>query len=343
MRRINPGFFFPLLTLILLAYSLSFQLFTLPPLGKVLDPFIGVVQNENENNLHELRFAKGNLGLRDSVHVYFDERKVPHIYAANSEDLYFAQGYVTASLRLWEMDFLSYVASGRLSEVFGDRFLDYDRNQRRIGILEAARGSLKLIEKDSGSLQAITAYTRGINAYIHDLDYKKIPFEYKLFDYAPQAWSNLKTVIIMKEMGNNLSGYEEDLSNTNMMLALGEETFNKLFPNYHRNSSPMVTYPQAPINAGLDHTGIPSYLNYSFLSSAPVIPVNPYNPKLGSNGWAVSGKRTRSGFPILCNDPHLTLSLPAIWLEMQLSCPGMNVYGVSILVRLLSLLVLMII
>jgi len=131
-------------------------------------------------------------------------------------------------------------------------------------------------------------------------------------------------------MTSILSGYEEDAGMTNLMLALGEKDFNKFFPDFFSDSTPVAPGVHSAINPALAYVKKPGYLDFSFLAARPVLEKNPYNPRLGSNSWAVSGNRTRSGMPILCNDPHLNLSLPSIWLEMQLSGPGENVYGVAI-------------
>src|SRR5687768_8831853 len=133
MKRININFLFPFLALISLVFALSQQMFNVPPLGKILDPFVGAVQNEREQSFARWRPK----GLKEATQVYFDNRQVPHIYARNEEDLFFTQGYITAGYRLWQMDFLSYVAAGRLSEIFAEGFLDYDRGQRRMGVLES--------------------------------------------------------------------------------------------------------------------------------------------------------------------------------------------------------------
>ena len=330
MKKINPNFLFPFVALLVLILGLSTTMFTIPPLGKLMNPFIGVVQNGAELNFKEKELKIDELGLINTVSVYFDDRKVPHIYAENKHDLYFAQGYVTASLRLWQMDFTSYVSAGRLSEIFAeDAYLNYDRSQRRLGLLESAKNTLKLIEKDSVTINVLSSYTKGVNAYISSLDYARFPLEYKLLNYIPERWTNLKTVLILKQMGNSLTGYEEDLNMTNLILALGEEKYNKLFPNEHSYTSPIMNDLVGQINPSLSSIVKPDYLNYSFLSSKTTVKSS-YNPKLGSNSWAVSGKKTKSGNPILCNDPHLNLTLPSIWVEMQLVCGDMNVYGVSI-------------
>ncbi|MFD2787217.1 penicillin acylase family protein [Hymenobacter rubripertinctus] len=331
MKFINSYFLFPLLALVLVVFALSNQMFGAFPLGKLMQPFVGAVQNSNNERLNATRFTISGQDLSDSVTIFFDERKVPHIYAKNTQDLYYAQGYVTAYLRLWQMDFLSYVAAGRLSEVFDkEDFLEIDRNQKRLGIEEAAKKSLTMMEKDPETNQVLTAYTRGVNAYIGELNYKTMPFEYKMLDYSPEPWTKLKSALILKNMANALSGYGEDLFMSKIFLALGKEKFGQLYPEFHSHMSPMMsaTAVGPPQNAWPAHN--PGYLTYSFLSANSLVAKSAYNPKLGSNSWAVSGKKTKSGFPILASDPHLGLSLPAIWVEMQLSAPGMNVYGVSL-------------
>jgi penicillin amidase len=330
IRKITPGFLFPLLALSILVYGLSIRMQNLPPFGKLADPFIGLVQCENERALYMPRSVLGHTGIIDSVQVFFDDRRVPHIYARNIQDLYFAQGYVTAYLRLWQMDFLSYLAAGRVSEVVGDPFLNYDRNQRRLGILEAAEASLQVIAQHKETDTALTAYTDGVNAYIRTLTYKDLPLEYKFMDYKPEPWTKLKTVLLMKSMGNTLAGYEEDYENTNLMLALGEKQFNFLFPDFDKQGMPETQDQTTKPNPSLLHTEMPAYLNYSFLSRGTVGAAGQFNPRLGSNSWVVSGRKTVSGHPILSCDPHLNLTLPSLWLEMQLTAPGLNVYGVSI-------------
>lgn len=327
MKRFNVESVFPVIALIILTYALSMSFFGIPPLGKFLDPFIGVVQNEAADST-----LKGisKHAVSDPVSVFYDNRGVPHIFAENTQDLYFAQGYVTASLRLWQMDFISYAAAGRLSEIVNEGLLDYDRTQRRIGMLEAAKSSLALMQQDTTTIRAIRAYTKGVNAYISQLGYRQWPLEYKVLNYHPEPWTELKTVLVMKNMGNMLSGYEEDFNMTNLMLSMGEQQFNKYFPGIVPDISPIVKDKGGRPNPALAFEKKPTYLNSAFVSSGTLLNANTWNPQLGSNSWILSGKKTKTGYPILCNDPHLNFSMPAIWLEMQLSAPGMNVYGVCV-------------
>lgn len=329
MNRFRTIFVFPLIALILLIVALSSQMFKVSPIGKLLDPFVGAVQNGGDLNLTSSQLKFDKMRLSDSVSVYFDERKVPHIYAKTSGDLYFTQGYVTASLRLWQMDFLTYVSAGRLAELFDEEsMVSYDRTQRRLGVLESAKTTLKFIEQDPETDKVLTAYTNGVNSYISQLTYKQFPFEYKLLNYEPEPWSKLKTVLILKTLGNTLAGYDDDLLMSKIILALGEEKFNKLFPDFDTHTTPVMDI--AKPKTENFKLAKPEFLNYLFMNPNQVVPKSAYNPKLGSNSWAVSGKKTKSGFPILASDPHLNLSFPCFWLEMQLTSPDINVYGVTI-------------
>lgn len=330
MKKINLGALLPLSLLIVLIYACSIQInVLLPPLGKVLNPFSGLVQNGNDSELNDMNLDLNVPGVKSNVQIFFDERKVPHIYAHNDHDLYYAQGYVTASLRLWQMDFICYHASGRISEIIDSQgHNDYDRNQRRIGIMEAAKSSLKVIRRDSASYDALSAYTDGVNAYIKQLSPEKIPPEYKMFDYMPEPWTNLKSILILKSLGDMLSGYEEDLDMTKALLVLGERDYNKLFPDDNGHNTPLNLTDTVSAPKNFIHK--PNYLDYSYMTSSGDYSKTSYNQKLGSNSWVLAGKITKTGYPILANDPHLNLSLPCSWLEMQLSAPGLNVYGVTI-------------
>src|SRR6202042_2233111 len=107
------------------------------------------------------------------------------------------------------------------------------------------------------------AYTRGVNAYIRQLNYKTLPLEYKILDYEPEPWTNLKTALIMKYMANMLSGYEEDYNMTNLILALGENGVNKYFPSFGPHITPVINDPGSKPNPDLATIRKPGYLDYS--------------------------------------------------------------------------------
>ncbi|MFK7785883.1 MAG: penicillin acylase family protein, partial [Crocinitomicaceae bacterium] len=322
MRRLTLSFLFPLIALLMLVLVLDRQVFTAPPLGKTLNPFIGIVQNEKETKSDKTL----DLGLKKQVAVHFDKRDVPHLFASNQEDLFFAQGYVCASDRLWQMDFMSYMSAGRLSELFGRSLVDYDRTQRRNGMLYAAKKSLKFMEQDPETKKALDSYTAGVNAWIEQLSYKDYPMEYKLMDYEPEPWTNLKSVLVVKYLSSVLSGYENDIPSSIIRMALGEEKYDELFPNFFMDQD-SSSFGITTITDSLDQM---DYLDYSFLETVSEVPESKFNPHLGSNSWVVSAGKSATGNAVLCSDPHLNLTLPSIWYEIQLKSDVQNVYGYSI-------------
>ncbi len=300
-----------------------------PPFGKFLDPFNGFWQNAEKVN----GFKDGELnlpGLKDEVKVYFDQRLVPHIYAKNDEDLYFMQGYITAKFRLWQMEIQTANAAGRVSEIVGDKALESDRLQRRIGLAYGAQKAQDFIDKDPKSKALIQAYCNGINAYISKLKPKDYPIEYKLLDYAPEKWENIKVGLLLKNMANMLSVFEYDIENTNFVAKYGVEDFRKLYPDFIQDEDPIIPkgtpWNFEPTDVKLQAQRANSNNSSELYSKVLQKP----DDITGSNNWAVAGSKTASGKPILCNDPHLNLSLPSIWYEMHLVSPNMNVYGATL-------------
>jgi len=299
------------------------------PLGKLLSPQHGLWQNaepQDEDYSAQLSFPQ----LKGKVKVYFDARLVPHVLADNENDAFFVQGYLHAKFRLWQMEFQTRAAAGRLSEVLGPITIDYDRDKRRLGMVYAAENSLSEIEKDPESLAQCDNYTAGVNAYIKSLNESTLPIEYKLLGYKPEKWTNLKSALFMKYMALELAGYEKDFEMTNAKSVFSSADFNKIYPIVMDSLDPIVpkdsVFPKPAI-----HLKIPASadsLYYDKKDSTTIVEQKP-NPDNGSNNWAVSGKKTKSGSPILCNDPHLGLNLPSIWYEMQIKTPSYNAYGAT--------------
>jgi len=317
--------FFALLSAALF-HVMEFGVGTLPPLGKFLSPFSGFWQNAESKNT-KIPSVLTIDGLQDEVQVIFDERLVPHIFANNEHDLFFAQGYITASHRLWQMEFQTHFAAGRISEIVGEKALDLDRMQRRKGLLYAAELTVKTFERDSLANAILQAYTDGVNAYIRSLKYKDFPLEYKLLNYRPEPWSKLKSALLLKYMADMLTGNSNDIELSNAVALLGYETTELIYPDFPDSLlDPIVPkdVQYGPATASLDTPLVPG-LGIRF----PLEPEQT-SDNIGSNNWAVSGSKTATGSPILCNDPHLQLNLPSIWYEIQLSTPQFNVYGVSL-------------
>ena len=133
--------------------------------------------------------------------MYLDERLVPHVFAQNEQDLFFIQGYLHAKFRLWQMEFQTYAAAGRISELLGagvnGQYLKYDRSMRRLGMIYAAERSLEAAERNPISKMQYEAYAAGVNAYIDNLSPNLYPIEYKLLNYKPEKWTPLKTALFL--------------------------------------------------------------------------------------------------------------------------------------------------
>ena len=325
-------FSFPPLPLSLSFFALNKKWGAVPPLGKFLSPQHGFWQNAepaDQDFNADLRFSN----LKGKVSVYFDERLVPHVFADNDEDLYFVQGWLHAKFRLWQMEFQTIAAAGRVSEILGNdpRFIRYDREQRRSGMVFAAENAEKQIEANPVSKKGCDAYTAGVNAYINSLTESSLPLEYKLLDYKPEKWSNLKIALFLKQMSKTLAGYETDLDNTNAKSVLGFDEFLRLDPLVNDSLQPIV-----PKGTVFDQPGIipvkPESADSLYFGKKDTVPtkqVTKPNPDNGSNNWVVNGSKTKSGAPILCNDPHLELTFPSIWYEMQISTPEFSAYGAT--------------
>ena len=158
---------------LLLFYALNFRHGKLPPLGKFMNPFAGFWTSNTAMDAVP-RFA-GMKNLRDSVVVVWDDRRVPHIFAQNTYDLCFTQGYITARDRLWQMEFQVAVIAGQLAEIVGDEFLEYDVFFRRCGIINAAEHALREILADPETRIVLEAYTDGVNAYIREIGVRDLP------------------------------------------------------------------------------------------------------------------------------------------------------------------------
>jgi penicillin amidase len=161
------------LAAITLIYFFNQPLGSVPALGKFFSPFHGFLQNTTqEEDLSEEIFLKG---VSAPVKVVYDKNYVPHVFAENEQDLYFTQGYLVAKDRLWQMEFYTLVAAGRLTEVVGETAFEYDRYNRRLGMARAAAEIVEEQKKDPLAWKVLESYAAGVNAYIDQLSYKNFP------------------------------------------------------------------------------------------------------------------------------------------------------------------------
>ncbi len=308
-----------------------------PKLGYFLSPQHGFWKNaENINTNFDATILAND--LKGDVDVTIDDRLVPHIYADNDLDAYYVQGYLHAKFRLWQMDFQTRVASGRLSEIAGADKLSIDRFFRRLGMVYGAEQTESYINENNPVMKAtVDSYTAGVNAYINQLKPEDLPFEYKLMNYAPELWTPKKTYLFLMFMSYDLTGRSAttDLQLTNTRDYLGYDLFQKLYPNQQDSLDPIIPKgtefakasikPIKPGSADTAYLKMPAPKKLFRYEESPEAP----NKNNGSNNWAVSGSKTKSGRPILCSDPHLGLNLPSLWFEVQITTPTHSTYGAS--------------
>jgi len=327
MRWLSPKFKTVLACLLAFAahYGANSRFGLTPAIGPLLSPFEGFWQNADAVEQPNVPVNIPIKAIRQAVVIRWDSSLVPHIEAQNQADLFFAQGYVCASLRLWQMDFITRAASGRLSEVLGNRALEYDKFQRRFGMCIAAEASRAQMVKNPTTRLAVERYTQGVNAYIAGLELRQLPLEYKILGYQPEPWTPLKTAYLLKYLSFSLTGHTEEVALAKAKEQLGAVVFNVLYPSGQAWGPPVM----------------PAGTSFSF--KALIAPATDTIPALfgadlghqanranGSNNWVVSGSKTATGKPLLANDPHLGLQLPSFWIRMQLSAPGYHASGVTL-------------
>lgn len=311
--------------LIAIIVSLNTKFGSVPPLGKFFNPQDGFWANAETSTPTTANLILDNFDGNASV--YFDERRVPHIFADNEYDLYFAQGYVVARDRLFQLEIQTLDASGRLAEKVGKRALNRDLTTRRRGMPYGAEKALEMMKQDPKTWEIVNAYADGVNAYIESLTPKDYPIEYKVLDIAPEKWTPIKTAHLLKAMTRTLAGGNSDDATSNTIKYFGSEFVDKFF-----TTKPKLNDPIIPASKNWDFEPIPTQAPDTLYEPASAVELGEFKrPEgVGSNNWAVSGSKTKSGYPILANDPHLSLTLPSIWYEIQLHAPGINSYGVTL-------------
>ncbi len=274
-------------------------------------------------------------GLKAPVTVARDGHGVPTIHATNFDDLFFAQGYVTAQDRLWQLDVLRRYAAGELSEILGPDLLKHDREQRILGMRLAAR---KIVELATPQDRAnFEAYARGVNAYIQSHQ-GNLPLEFRILHYLPKPWTPEDSTLIVAHMVKDLNHgqYATALAREKILAKLGPELTADLYVNRSSHDRPPVAEtappakPRGSDDDDDDNTPIENRNSVveNFSLSAPG--AEDARLVVGSNNWVVSGAHTVSGKPLLSNDMHLGHQMPNIWYEAHLYCGDFNVTGVTL-------------
>lgn len=249
-------------------------------------------------------------GLHDVVEVARDRHGVPVIEAANDHDAYFALGFVHAQDRLFQMDFLRRLASGRLAEAIGSAGLPSDRFMRTLGLREAAAASLKALDRPTRD--ALTAYADGVNAFLDSRE-GMLPPEFLVLRLRPDPWTPMDSLLWQRLMALRLSGnwYSEALRAA-LLDVLPPEQVAELWPSPD---------PNGPTTVG--DLGLPGSVFAALLDAWP----DTLAPMLASNAWVLDGSRTATGAPLLASDPHLGLGLPNVWYLAEVRTPDWRVAG----------------
>jgi len=259
--------------------------------------------------------------LREKVTVYRDQYAIPHIYAQNEADLYRATGYIMAQDRLWQMDLIRRVTQGRLSEIFGRDMLKADRLFRSLRITEKSDSLLK--NEPEGLKTALTAFADGVNQYIEELG-NDLPLEFKILGYKPDKWEAVNSLNLVGYMSWDLSmSWSTEMVYDKIRQKVSADQFAELFPDLD-----------------LEKTSV--FPHFKFGKASDEIEEAIVNPtrKLqemglfvfeGSNNWAVAGKKSVTGKPLIANDMHLGLNAPGIWYQIHQCIPGkLNVTGLAL-------------
>ncbi len=259
-------------------------------------------------------------GLRATVEILRDRWGIPHIYARNNADLFFAQGYVHAQDRLWQMELQRRTARGELAELFGTAALESDRFVRTLGFGRIARQEAAAMALDER--EAVESYCRGVNAFLA-ANARRLPLEFTILRCRPRPWEPTDLFAFGKIMALNLSlNWTLEIARARIVAAIGAERAAALDPLYPADQplaiAPEVAYTPT-IGAG------------ALRAADALDPTIAGRDGLqGSNAWVVGGERTRSGGPLLANDPHLALQIPALWYENHLVGGDYAVGGASI-------------
>ncbi|MFO7708675.1 MAG: penicillin acylase family protein [Desulfobacterales bacterium] len=260
-------------------------------------------------------------GLKAPVTVYRDAYAVPHVYATHETDLYRAVGWCMAQDRLFQMDLIRRVTTGRLSEVIGEKTVEVDHLMRALRISEKSQAMMAGL--DPGAIAALEAFADGVNQYI-EAHRGRLPLEFTLLGYAPEPWEPLNSLNVTGYLAFDLStGWKPEIFLHRVAQKLGAARARELLPQWA--GDPQFIYPD-PVRPQPE-----AALGSLLLANAETIGALGLAVFSGSNNWAVAGAASASGHPILANDMHLGLNAPGIWYQMHHVLEGrFNVTGVVV-------------
>jgi penicillin G amidase len=275
-------------------------------------------------------------GLSGPVTVTRDQWGVPHIKASTDLDAFWAQGYVHAQGRLWQMELNRRTGAGRLSEILGDAALEQDKFLRTWGFYRAAQASESVLSDHTRAV--LKAYAAGVNAFIAE---GKLPLEFTLVGSKPEPWVIADSLVWAKMLAFDLAdNWSSEVTNTETVKKIGLEGLNEIEPGARPGTSTIVrleefkgalkTDSARASNAGLQANTLAALQHVAAIQKSLPTFAGPDRDTTGSNNWVVSGKLTTTGKPMLANDPHLRLSAPSLWYFADLEAPNLHAIGASL-------------
>jgi penicillin amidase len=272
-------------------------------------------------------------GLAERVEVLRDEHGIPQLYADNSADLFYAQGFVQAQDRFFEMDFRRHVTAGRISELLGERTVDSDMFIRTMGWREVASREYDLLEPATRGY--LDAYSDGVNAYLEDKPAIQLSVEYTVLglggrSYQPEPWTPVDSLAWLKAMAWDLRGnIDDEIARTRLSLGRTSAQVDELYPPfpYERHEPIVPTTGSGPSGSAARPALGPAAARAldAVRRGVDAIPeLMGRGDGIGSNSWVVAGEHTATGKPLLANDPHLGTSIPGVWYQMGLHCRTVN-------------------
>ena len=285
----------------------------------------------------QTRGALSARGLEASVEILRDGYGVPHIYAKSMHDLYFAEGFVHAQDRFWQMEFWRRIGSGRLSELFGKTTLGTDIYLRTVGFRRIAEQEYSTMDGETKGI--LEAYAEGVNAYASGRKPGQLSLEFLFLkiqgvDFTIEPWTPVNSLTWLKLMSQDLGGnMRRELYSIDLIHALGVPLTRTFFGTYRAAEMPFIVPDSELPKSLLRNAAAADPLSPERLSSLSGISTRlagGFDPGtalafgtgagIGSNNWVISGSRTATGKPILANDPHLGIQMPSIWYEVDLNC-----------------------
>ena len=283
---------------------------------------VGIIVSSFWYVYHPLPKYKGHVsigGLNKSVDIYTDTYGVPHLFAQNEEDLFYAAGYYAARDRLFQMSVVNYSVRGELAYAFGDELIKSDVYLRTWRIHDTAKKLVGELNKETVDL--IGAFCAGINYRIKEV-YNDLPIEFKLTGMKPPVWSPAIVTGYSRMMAREMSSsWKPEVVFGAIENYFGKDKLREIYPYYGDNHPTIAEKNNIKKEIFSSIMSQELYLEKTlgYISSAA-----------GSNNWVVSGSRTKSGKPLLANDPHLGFTQPPRWYEMHLKGGRFNVSGLCL-------------